>query len=381
MRSFNKIITCAFAVIFVALTGCGHKEAAPKPAALVAFNPALEVKTLWSKNIDAGSGKEELKLSPAGTADKIFVADYKGKVSAVNRDSGKTIWSANTEAPITTGLAVGDGLVFVGTGQGKIFALYQSNGKKKWQNAMTNEILATPLYAQNVVVAKTENGQLSGFDALSGKRLWNYMQEGPALVLRGSSAPKVYDGMVVSGFANGELVALDIDSGNVVWKQIVAEPKGSFAVERMIDINADPVIIDNRIYVATFQGKLAALNVKNGNILWEQNISTYSGLTVDTHNVYISDSSDTVWAFDRDDGSVRWKQNALANRQITAPVAIGSYVVVGDAEGYLHWLAKANGNFVARDKIGSGGILDAPIASGNSIYVFTRGGKLAKLAI
>jgi outer membrane protein assembly factor BamB len=207
------------------------------------------------------------------------------------------------------------------------------------------------------------------------------MQEQPPLVLRGGSAPKAQDGLLISGFANGEIVAFNEDTGKISWRQLVAEPSGTFAVERMVDIVADPVIVDNTIYVATYQGKIAALNLHNGRILWTKDASTFSGLAVTNNMVIISDANDYVTAFDRATGAQLWQQKSLEYRGLTAPATISHYAVVGDAEGYLHFIDTRNGRFAARVAVGGGGIVAAPIVNDNAVYVVTRSGYLAKFVL
>jgi len=377
MKKFYKILFLS-CVLFA--YGCS-KDTTPKPAPLVDFQQQLNVKNSWSHNIGSNIGEDYVKLNPAFSGDKIFVPDYRGTITALNRNTGKVLWKTKTKVTITSSLAANSNLVFAGTGAGEILALDQNNGQIKWSAPLTNEVLATPLALDDKVIVKTTNGQLTAFATANGVPMWKFTHEEPALVLRGSSSPKVSGNLIICGFANGEIVALNQDTGNVAWRQPIAEPNGSFAVERMVDIVADPVIKDGVIYTATYQGKIAALNLKSGAGLWTNTISTFSGLDVTNNLIIASDAYDNVSAFDRSNGDLVWQQKALANRGVTAPAVISHYVAVGDNEGYLHLMNTVNGHFVARIHVGGGGIIAQPIVDGNAIYVVTKSGSLAKYVL
>lgn len=378
----KKIIFAGICAIslFGFLSSCS-KYVPPKPAPLTSFTETLAVQKIWSNNIGGGISKDNLKLNPAFTNGTIFAADAKGRISAIDKNTGKTLWHVNTKNPITSSLAASDSLVYAGTGSAKILALQQTDGKIKWQKDLVNDVLATPLAVDNMVVTKTESGQLNAFAAENGKLLWKYSQEEPPLILRGSSSPKYADGLVITGFASGEIVALDSDTGLLKWRQTVAEPTGSFPVERMVDIAADPIIYNGVIFAATFQGKLAAINLNNGEVLWKTNASTYEGLAVNKNKVFISDAQDNVIAYDKDTGEKIWEQKSLTNRSLTGPAVIDNAVVVGDMEGYLHFMNVENGNFIARIKVDSSGLLAQPIVKDNALYVITRAGNLVKFAV
>ena len=374
MKNLSKILFLSCALFAF---GCS-KDTTPQPTPLVDFPQSLDIEKSWSHNIGSNIGEDYVKLDPAFSANTVFVPDYKGKITAIDKNTGKILWKTNTKSTITSSAAANSHTVFVG-GSGQIFALAQDNGKIKWSRDVVNEILATPLVTDDLVIAKTTNGQLTAFDANTGDIVWKYSQEEPPLVLRGSSSPKASDDSIISGFASGEMVALNKNSGKVEWKQLIAEPSGNFAVERMVDIVADPIIADGVIYTATYQGKLAALSLRTGKVLWTNNISTFSGLAVNNNLVIAADANDTVSAFDRSSGDIVWQQKSLANRGLTAPAIISHYVVVGDKEGYLHFMNTANGHFVARLNIGGKGIIAQPIVYGNAVYVVTRSGYLAKV--
>jgi outer membrane protein assembly factor BamB len=225
------------------------------------------------------------------------------------------------------------------------------------------------------VVVKAVDGYTRGLSSNNGREIWSFQQVEPNLVLRGSSAPIIRDGTIIAGYANGNLAKLSLGDGQLLWLQTVAVPEGAFAIQRMIDIDADPIVFEHQIYVATYQGKIASLDWTSGKVLWSHDISSYTGMAADSDSVYISDAKGHVWGFNADSGLVNWRQNRLEYRIISAPAVMGNYVVVGDAEGYLHWLSKTDGHFAARVSLGSA-IYASPIVKNNVLYALSNNGYL-----
>lgn len=377
MKFSYRIITLV--LVGLGLSACSSYNP-PKPAPLVSFQPTLQVQKQWSNSIGKGTNGKFLKLTPVIANGKIYANSNNGIAAAFDTESGDKIWKVNTGLTFTSGLTATDNLIFAGTDQAQIVAIQQAKGLPGWWRPVTSEVLATPYAASHKVLVKDESGTLTAFNT-SGKQLWIYSHNDPSLILRGGSSPKIVGKYVIVGFSSGELVALNLYSGNVIWSKFIAEGHGGSDVERMVDIDADPQIANGVIYVATYRGKVAAVNLYNGRILWRHDLSSYSGLAVSGGNVYVSDTSGNVWDFDARTGAVVWRQTALSNRNISGPAVVGNGVVVGDVKGYLHFMSKADGHFVARVDVGGGAIMTAPIAVGNAVYVYTSGGKLAKYLV
>lgn len=346
------------------------------PAPLTEIETTLEIETRWSTTVGRGVEKQFLKLTPVAAGDLIFTADRKGEVSAVNAQTGKLVWEQDTEQPISGGPGVGEGAVLLGTSEAEVLALSQEDGHLVWKSAVTSEVLAAPRAAEGVAVARTVDGKLFGIDASDGQRLWVYDRQVPALTLRGTSAPVLVNGLAVTGFDNGSLVALELKTGKPVWEALVAQPRGRSDLERMVDIDAEPLVIDGTLYVAAFQRGVAAMTLESGQISWERDVSSYAGIAADPGNVYVSDDQGHVWALDRYTGSSVWKQEKLHARALSAPATIGDYVVVGDFEGYLHWMRRDDGEIVARVRVDKSRIIAAPFVEHDTLFAYSSDGTL-----
>ncbi len=357
------------------------EEPATPPAELTEVGNRIQPRVLWNASIGGGTDDKLLKLEPAIHDGRVYVANAQGEVESRNAGSGRVQWRTNTDAPASGGPGVGDGLVVVGTRKAEVIALSASNGQQRWRARVSSEVLSVPQIAMGVVVVHTLDGKLVALDASSGEQRWVYGHEVPVLSLRGNSSPVIYGSSVICGFANGKLASLDLTSGNLNWEVTIGISSGRTELDRMTDIDADPLILGDRLFVVTFQGDLAALSVTDGSVLWRQKLSSYSGLGGDRNQIYVTDAQDHVRAFDANSSNALWKQSKMQYRRLTAPIPFMGYVVAGDYEGYLHWLKPEDGSLMARTRLGSSPITAAPRVVGERLYIYGDGGDFAAITL
>lgn len=383
MRCFRLAIVA----LSLALGGCawmgnwlqGGEDNSTPPAELVSFTPVLEVETLWSTQIGAGADKQLVKLVPAVTPDRVYAADRRGRVVAIEAASGRQVWNAETEVRISAGPGVGEGLVLVGTSDGETLALDGADGALKWRVSVSSEVLSVPRALDGVVVVATMDGKVYGLEATDGRQRWVYDRTVPVLALRGASTPALTQGRAIGGFASGKLASLDLRDGRPQWEATIAVPRGRSELERLVDISADPILVGDVVYVVSFQGRIAAVSVDSGRIIWARDFSSYTGLTTDGSQLYVVDDQSHVWALYARNGASVWKQDKLQARSVTAPAVHGDAVVVGDFEGYLHWLSREDGELLARTRVDDEGIGTAPVVVDDTLYVLGKGGTLKAL--
>jgi outer membrane protein assembly factor BamB len=351
------------------------------PAELVDFEPTVNVRTVWQRRVGSGAGKLFLKLRPAIDGDRVYAATRDGRVQAFDARTGETVWDTDTDSPLSGGPGVGDGLVLLGTSEGEVLALGEKDGAIEWRARVSSEVLSSPEAQGGVAVARTIDGKLFGLNTDDGTRLWVYDRTAPVLTLRGTSSPALAEGAAIAGFDNGQVVAVALSNGQALWETRVAVPRGRTELERMVDIDADPIILGNAVYAVTYQGQIAALDLFSGEVIWRRDMSSHAGLGVGAENVYVTDDASHVWALNRSSSASMWRQSKLEARRVSPPAVFNEFVVVGDLEGYVHWLRKEDGQFVARVRIDSDGIVAAPVATPFAVYVYGSGGELAALQV
>ena len=357
----------------------GDDNATP-PAELENVTPVIKLIRAWDVKVGAVDKDNPVRMTPSLCDGKLFAAGG-GGVFAFDAASGKSIWKTSSKAQLSGGVGCGDDLVLVGSEKGQVLAYHAADGKLAWKAQVTSEVLAPPRIADGIVVARTIDGKVFGLDAKDGSRHWVYDRSTPVLTLRGSGSVVISQGAVIGGFDNGKLVAVTLAEGKPLWEVGVAVPKGRSELERMVDIDSDPRIVGNHVYVATYQGRVASVALDTGNIEWVRDMSSYAGIDVDDDRIYLTDDQSKVMGLDRNDSSITWSQDKMLGRSLTAPTVFGDYIVVGDFDGYVHWLSRDSGAIVARERPDNSSIMLAPLAGDGLLYVQSRGGVLTAYSV
>lgn len=364
------------------LLGCfGGDEIIDPPAELIEFEGDVDIRRVWSKKIGGASERLRLGLKPASDGANIYAGSYDGRIEAINAESGRAQWSVRLDENLTGGPGYGQGALAFGTANGDLIVLDAQSGEVRWQRPAGSEVIAPPAIGSDVVVFRTVDGRLRAFDLGSGEEQWSVEQTLPPLTLRGDTAPIVTGQIVVSGFDNGRIGAYNIDSGLPIWEFPIATSTGRNELERLVDIGNDLAIVGNDVYTAGINGRAVGIDLRTGRVTWQQELSSFAGLSVDASNVYVTDEFGAVAAYDRVRGAPLWRQEDLRLRDVTAPARFGNLLVVGDFEGYLHWLDPLDGRFRARERAGSDRITGAPLVLGQTLYVQSDDGSVAAYVV
>lgn len=370
------------------LASCGvldyfsRDDGAAEPSELVDFEPEVELRRLWSTNVGDGQGDKFNRLKPVLSAEHIFVAAYNGEVNALTREDGDRVWRQRLRLPLSGGVGYSNGLVLVGTENSQVIALDAETGDIRWEAEVSSEVLATPVGNGRVVVVQTVDGKLLGLDAESGNRLWVYENVVPALSLRGTSSPLIVDNFVIAAFGNGTVVSVALDNGTLRWDERVSIPTGRSEIDRLVDIDGDLILSDNRqVLVTGYQGYVAAIDVVTGQTRWRVDESSFVGAGSGFGNVYVVTEEDVLRAYRPGQNNTVWENDQLRLRRLTAPQSFSNYVAVGDFAGYVHLLAQSDGRMLARARADRRGIQGRLVSRGNTLYVYGNSGKLVAFQI
>ena len=400
MQVLNRIWLAALVALL--LSGCswfGGDDDVEEivPTKLVKFENEVEIRPLWDSKLGKGAEDRAIKLVPVVASSRVFAASADGHVIAIQANNGRKIWSVQVKDAyskeesrnafgdgsdiITGGLGIGRDIVVAGTSAGEIIAINQSDGSFAWRARTSSEVLAPPQVDRDLVVAHTIDGKLGGFSTLDGERKWLYSTSIPSLTLRGTSTPIISDDFVIAGFANGRFALVDRERGIAGADQRIAAATGRSDLERLVDIDGNMVVAGNVLFIVSFQGRLAAVDLTTGRLVWSQEASSVVGLGEGFGNIYIAYTDSIISAKDMQDGRDVWEVDALMNRDVTVPVSTGSYLAVGDFEGYLHIIAQSDGRFVARRRVDGDGIQSPVVADGNRLFVIGNSGRLSVFEI
>ena len=377
--SILKKYALLFLVPVLLLAGCA-KDNTPPPMALSKVAPhELKTRVMWHAETGDGAGEQGLTLSPAVNGHYLVAVGYKGYITALNRLSGQRLWQLRLHAHPSATPTISGHTVYVGTMGGRIFAINLLNGHVVWHAQASSSVLAAVAVRNNTVVAHTNDDGVTAFDALTGKQLWHRNGTSPRLQLMASSAPVIAGGLVIVGTNTGDLMALDLQNGQLQWSRPVALPTGSSTVAQMVVVSGAPVVANDVIYAVSYHGNLVAVNLQNGHLIWQHPVSSYESVAVGSGRVFVTNDQGMVMAFDEETGRELWQQHRLLHRFVSAPVVVVNYVVVGDYQGYVHWLSVQDGRLLARNQIASSCVRGAGIADKGIVYFVSNSGKLAAL--
>ncbi|HEY4147165.1 outer membrane protein assembly factor BamB [Pinirhizobacter sp.] len=379
------LLVAALASVAV-LAGCHNakKENIEPPTKLTDLKPTLKVERLWKSSVGDGAVKTGIRLRPEVVDGVLYAASADGDLIAIDANTGKTVWRQKSrthgwfgwgdkkrpDAFMAGGPTVAGDLLVVGTLDGHVYGLGAKDGAKRWTAEVTAEVITAPAIVGNLVVVRTSDGRLYGLDSATGERRWAYDQTAvPTLSLRGNGPLLVANGVVFFGSDNGKLVALRMDNGEKLWEQGLSSGEGRTEIDRLNDADGSVVLDGNTLFAAAYHGQLTAVDGPSGRPLWNRPFSSYTSIDVHGNAVYGVDEQSNLWAFDKSGGADMWKQDALKYRWLTGPAAQGDYIVVGDLEGYVHWLASGDGKLVARERLSKKAIRSQPVVVGNTVYV------------
>ncbi len=366
------------------LAACGgDKDNTDPPAELTAIQYDVPLQLNWALETRAAKNRASYRLRPLLIGNRVYSIDTGGTILGIDADKGRKLWKFDTDLAPITGLA-GNGQILIATSQdGDIIAYRESDDELElvWKTRVVSEIRATPVIDKEQVFVRSVDGKLRSLAIADGSEQWVVSRRVPALSLTGNSKPLIHGELVLAGFDDGKLIAYDRASGKIRWESTISVPGGRTEIERLVDVDGNFVISDGVIYVASFQGRLAAIQAVSGDLLWSREFSSYQPIAIDDDALYLSADNSHIWAIDRRTGTAFWKQDVLHARKITAPAIFGDNLVVADLDGYLHWFSKGEGTLLGRIRTSYTRNYVQPITWQNSVLTLDRQGLLASFSV
>ena len=382
-KMLKRALSVAIAVSV--LSGCASEEAvihmAPLPVVQNTFTPKVD----WSHQVGNGIGSYYSRLTPAVGYGKVFVADRDGLVEALDPATGKVLWQTNLEkkdviAKLEGGITLAYGKLYIGTGNARVISLDAETGKVIWNAPAIGTVLSKPLVEQNLVVVNTSRGILEALDANDGTSKWTISSDVPSLTIRGNSSPVGISDGVFWGQPNGRLSGAIINSGQLIWQEQISVPKGATEMARLVDVNATPIAVGDILFAVGYNGNLEAINARSGDVIWKKPYSSINNMAFHNNVLFLVTAKGHIVAVNAETGQQLWENSQLQYRRVTAPTWIDGKLVVGDGEGYLHWLNPETGKLTAQEEINSSGFSIPPVVLQDGSYlVITRNGEVNKM--
>ncbi len=365
----------------------GGEDEVNKMSPLPKVTNQFTASKVWSSSVGDGIGDFYSNLHPAWSGDTVYAADRFGVVKAMEASTGKQKWkvdlstshgwfSANTSALLSGGVTVAGDLLYIGSERGVVYALHTNDGSVAFRSEVAGEALSSPVVSDNYLLIHTSNGILQALDPVTGASQWQVNLDVPSLSIRGESAPATAYGGAIVGGDNGMVNAVVLQHGQLTWQQRISKPGGVSEIDRLNDVDTTPVVDNGIVYALAYNGNLSALDLRSGQILWKREIGGVKDIIVENKRIYLVDQNDRIDALSTEGGVAVWRQSDLTYRNLTAPVLYNGYLVTGDGEGYLHWLDTQDGRFVSQQKIDSSGFQSKPVVASDKLLIQAKNGEL-----
>jgi outer membrane protein assembly factor BamB len=372
----------AAAAALIALSGCSSlnpfssKETKNPPAALQEFKATLAVKQAWSVSV---GNADVYTFSPVQAGDFVYAAAADGTLVKIDAASGRQVWRSSAGMTLTGGVGADANTVAVVGLKGTIIA-YDADGKQRWKAQASTEILSAPAVGQGLVIVRSIDNKIAAYDVETGARKWATDRPLPVLTLRTVPGIALAEQMAVVALPGGRLAALSLNNGGLRWEAAAGDPKGATELERIADVSGIPVVAGREVCAAAYQGRVGCYDLNSGNVRWAKNLSSEVGVSVDERFVFASDNKGAVNAYTRSTGSSAWRNDKLTNRSLSTPASFGRAVAVGDAFGYIHFLSREDGSFMARASTDGSAIQGTPVVAGSNLIVQTKAGAVIAFA-
>jgi outer membrane assembly lipoprotein YfgL len=365
-----KFVACLFSsVVVLFLSGCSSAPEKPKASPLPVVSGSLKVQNVWKNQI--GSVHSHLLASLHGQ--QMAVASAQGQLALIDVQNGRDVWRMSLNAPIQAGVG-GDGRRFAVVTQANELVVVET-GKVLWRHVLPALSYTPPLVAGERVFVMTGDRAVSAFDAQTGQRLWSQQRSSDPLLLRQAGLLIPFGDNLLVGWG-GRLASLNPLTGAVRWETLVGVTRGTNEVERLVDLVAGVSRQGNSLCLRAFQTSVACLDGLTGRVMWSRPAQGHQGLDGSEAVVIGTESDGKVLAWDRNSGAPIWAQEGLRFRGLSMPSFWTNFGVVGDQEGWVHFLAQQDGKPVQRVATDGSGIMGKPIVAGQTLVVVTRNGNI-----
>ena len=371
-------IPFALAILSIAMVGCSSNKVKVekiKPNPLPKLAQSTSLTEVFSQKVSSSSEQDPLRLRLDADNGVVFVMDPKGEVAAYK--GKQRLWETKvTKQELTSGVEAADGLVIVASRKGQVFALDQQTGEQKWTAQLSGSVISSALIQTGRVILVANDGTVFALDEATGQQAWTYKMANAAFSLRGQASPVSLDPRTVAvASSNGYLYAIDSLTGAPRMQRRVAVSDGRSDIQRLVDIDAEPVVSGQYVVTNSFQGQVTVLDLAAQRVAWSVDASSISRPEVAENKVFVAQDDGKLKAFDLATGQELWVNEQLLNRNLSNPVLLGQQLVVGDLDGVLHLIDPNTGTIMGRSKT-SGEVRTLRVID-NQLFVATRKGELS----
>lgn len=381
-----KIIKITNVLALLALVGCtsiDREEEFPKKQELKIKNKVV-LRQSWEQYMGRNRLEDDNNVSLQSWNQDLVGVDFRGKLKVLELGRGNFTKDINVNARVATGPVIVGNSAIITTKDNKLQAINLKNNATLWSTNLESEVFSTPLIVDDTVVVHTLGGAVVSYNIDNGKQNWRYTHALPATIMRRTSSPTVSGDYIIVGLASGKLIALHKTSGMLVWSFDLAKVQNMFDevdTKEMVDVCADPVVFNGKVYAARFNGNLVALNADTGDLIWERDIPSYSGFAVHKNKLLVIETKGNVYGLSLKNGETVWHQSQLIGRRLSQPVIYQQYLATSDEEGMIYLVSTDNGEVVGNYRLLRRGVWGKLMVIKQKLYLIGSDGQLIALEV
>ncbi len=323
-------------------------EPITEPVKIKKIAQTKSAEILWQSNIK-GDLNEGFNLFYRD--EKLFVLSTNGILTAFNHSDGEEIWSKNFNTQIASGISGNDSILVFTTNDGYIFAV-DLKGSLVWKTFF-GKVISSPLVLENKIIVRRDDNNFAGMDIQEGSIDWTYQAPSSSLTINAHGKMIYADGVVYSGLPSAKLIALEAETGLLIWEANVSTPKGVSEIDRVSDITSQPIVDNSLIFTVSMNGDIACLDRKTSEILWSRPLSSFAGITDHLDEVLVIHKRDSIYSLDKLTGKSLWRNADLIGRSLTSGVVVDDFFIVADYEGFVHTININSGKIIGRAPLSS----------------------------
>ncbi len=357
----------AIGLTVLLVSACSFSSKKPEPTPLPAAVALMGTQLAWTAQVGPGPAH----AAPQVVGSRVYLAGAGGTVAAIDTETGRDVWRSSLGTPLATGVGADGETAAVVTRDNALIAL--ASGQQRWRVQLPAKVFTAPLVAGGRVFVVTGDRTVLAFDASNGARLWSQQRPGEPLVLNQAGVLLAVGDTLVAGLS-GRLTGLNPQNGIIRWEAPIATPRGTNEVERLVDLVGPVSRLGDSVCARAYSAALGCVDASRGAVIWTQSAQGSVGLSGDDRLVFGTESDGRVRAWQRASGEAAWSIDRLRYRNLSAPMAGGRVVAVGEATGTVHLLSREDGSELTRLATDGSAIVGGPVLAGQVLLVQTRNG-------
>ncbi len=354
------------ASVALALAACTSVDK-PKPTPLEPLTTRIAGKQVWRQSV----GKPLPGLSVAVLGDRFLLASVDGRLTSLDIGTGAVRSQIAVGGTLTAGVGSDGRHAAVVTQNNELVVV--DGQREVWRTRLNSRVVTAPLVAGERVFIQAVDRSVLAFDVFDGRRLWSVGRSSEALSLAQPGVLLAYRNTLLVGMG-ARLLALDPLTGSLRSDSTLAAPRGTNEVERLADLVGPAARLGEVVCARAFQTSVTCLNAERNAVLWSRAQTGFEGLAIDNEFVAGADANDRISVWRRTTGDLAWTSDRLRHRGLTAPLSVGSTLVFGDSEGWLHVLSHDRGEPLLRLATDGSAVVAPLVRSGLTVLAVTRSG-------